>query len=178
MEQQVLVDEVVVTAEEIAGCVARLAGELADVYARCDNVLVVVLMTGAKWFADDLLAQLADDKFRAEYIKVGSYNGQTESSGTVQIKDSIENKIAGQSVLVVDDIYDTGLTLKKVVRWLTQQGAKDVKTCVMLEKDRQHEEKIDIDFLGTKTPDVFLIGYGLDYRQMYRELPYIAAMKL
>jgi len=178
MELELVVDEIVVTTEEIAGCVARLAGELADVYTRCDGVLVIVLMTGAKWFADDLLAQLADDKFKAEYIKVGSYNGQTRSSGTVEIKDSIKNKIAGQSVLVVDDIYDTGRTLKKVVRWLTQQGAKDVKTCVMLEKDRRHEEKVNIDFLGTKTPDVFLIGYGLDYRQMYRDLPYIAALKL
>ena len=180
--------QVLVSQGQIANCVRKMAGQIEAAYKDSQNVLAIVLMTGAKWFADDLFremqtrasqrsaaSQSSNGKFEIEYVKIDSYHGSTKSSGQVKFQNQIRSQIADRDVLVIDELYDTGLTLKKVTEKITQQGGR-VRTCVLLEKDVEHFENVDIDFLGLKVPNCFLIGYGLDYRGQFRELPFIATL--
>ena len=98
------------------------------------------------------------------------------SSGHVELKETqaLRQKIVGRQVLLIDDIYDTGLTLAKVTEWVRQGNPANVRTCVLLEKDIPHQRPVPIDFLGLKIEDAFVIGYGLDYEGRCRRLPYIA----
>jgi len=171
------VGQVVVSQLQIEACVNRVARELEQFYQDKQDVLVIVLLAGAKSFADDLFAKLDSEKFKIEYVKASSYYNGTNSSGKVRIDRQIDSLAAGHDVLVIDDIYDTGLTLKKVRSRLAEAGAGDVRICVLLERETQRKEKIEIDFLGVKVPKGFLIGYGLDYEGQYRELPFIATLK-
>jgi hypoxanthine phosphoribosyltransferase len=167
--------QVLVTTGQIANCVRKIAAQIEAAYKDSQNVLAIVLMTGAKWFADDLFREIQSGKFEIEYVKIDSYHGQTKSSGQVKFQNQIRSQVAGRDVLVIDELYDTGRTLKNVTEKITQQGGR-VKTCVLLEKDIEHFENVDIDFLGLKVPDCFLIGYGLDYQGQFRELPFIATL--
>jgi len=176
--QEAVVGKVLFSRQEIGETVSLIARQIEEAYRDSDDVLVIVLLTGAKWFADDLLAEINDEKFKVEYIKVSSYHGQTSSSGEVDIKGHIEGNISGREVLIIDDIYDTGLTLERFIHWLKQKGPSAIKTCVLLEKQCQHKGQVDIDFAGLEAPDVFLVGYGLDYNQQYRELPFIAQLDI
>ncbi|MHC4782685.1 MAG: phosphoribosyltransferase [Planctomycetota bacterium] len=159
--------------EEIVSCLAR---KIHDAYQGVDNCLALVVLDGAKYFAEDLLAQL-DFPLEVESIKASSYSG-TNSTGTVTIdkKDALKSKICGKNVLLIDDIYDSGLTLSRILEWLYDCRPQSVKTCVLLEKKIGHTKKTTIDFLGTKIEDVFAIGYGLDYEGQYRELPFIGEL--
>jgi len=167
--------QVLVSQGQIANCVRKMAGQIEAAYKDSQNVLAIVLMTGAKWFADDLFREMQSGKFEIEYVKIDSYHGRTKSSGQVKFQNQIRSQIADRDVLIIDDLYDTGLTLKKITEKITQQGGR-VRTCVLLEKDIEHLENVDIDFLGLKVPNCFLIGYGLDYQGQFRELPFIATL--
>lgn len=165
-------DNIYITEDEIASIVSRLADELTRAYAGHNNLVAVVLLEGARRFATDLFA-LMKDPFEAAFIRARSYNG-TESSGNIDIQGSIDELIAGKDLLLIDDIYDTGLTLKNLTAYLRERGAYDIKTCVLLEKDIAHPHPIPIDFLGRKIEDRFVVGYGMDHNEQHRELPYIA----
>jgi hypoxanthine phosphoribosyltransferase len=95
---------------------------------------------------------------------------------TLDKKDGIREKVRGNHILLIDDIYDTGLTLSHILEWLSDCEPATVKTCVLLEKEVEHGNTIDIDFMGTTIADVFAIGYGLDYQGRYRELPFIGEL--
>ena len=95
---------------------------------------------------------------------------------TIDKKDGVREKIRGKNILLIDDIYDTGLTLHRILEWLNDCGPESIRTCVLLEKEIDHAKKINIDFLGTTIENVFAIGYGLDYEGHYRELPFIAEL--
>jgi hypoxanthine-guanine phosphoribosyltransferase len=128
--------------------VSNLARKICSDYRGADNCLALVMLEGAKYFAQDLLAKL-DLPIEVETIKASSYSG-TSSAGTVKIegKDALKEKIRGQNILLIDDIYDTGLTLSRTLEWIN----------------------------ATKIEDVFAVGYGLDFEGQYRELPYIGEL--
>ncbi|MHC4122665.1 MAG: hypoxanthine phosphoribosyltransferase [Planctomycetota bacterium] len=170
-----LVGEIIVSEEKIAECIETMAGQIETRYETVDNILAIVLLEGARRFANDLFEKIDTGKFEIQYIKANSYYGGTQSTGTVNLQQPII-RIKNRDVLVVDDIYDTGLTLKNVVEKLKEQQPKDVKTCVLLDKDIEKQQEMEIDFAGMKVPNKFLIGYGLDYKEQYRELPYIAEL--
>ena len=175
MSQETVIGRVVVGADEIRENVVRVAVEIRAAYEGKAQVRVIVLLMGAKRFADDLFVAVGDDKFEVEYIKASSYENGTQSSRRVKIEGGIKGDIKGKEVLVVDDIYDTGFTLKEVSRWLGDQGAA-VKLCVLLAKEKGHEQEVVIDFLGMNVPDEYLVGYGLDYEGKYRELGFLAVL--
>ena len=164
---------ILISTEQLEQVVSHLARKLHSVYKNMDNCLALVTLDGAKYFAEDLLAKL-DLLFEIEYIKASSYSG-ANSTGTVKTdkNDMLKEKIRDKNILLIDDIYDTGLTLSHILEWLNDCRPESVMTCVLLEKEIDHTKKIDIDFLGTKIENVFAIGYGLDFEGQYRELPFI-----
>lgn len=170
-------ERILISAERLAQTVKRLASELNTAYADTDNVLALVILEGARTFASDLLGQVYFP-VQVEYLNASSYRGTTQSSGSVHLQGHLDlaGKLRGRKVLLIDDIYDTGLTLAAVQDWLGTCGPADVKTCVLLEKKIAHRKRIPIDFLGLSIEDCFVIGYGLDYQGRYRDLPFIAAL--
>lgn len=139
-------------------------------------MVVIVLLKGAFVFAADLLRRIPR-MLEIECLNVASYHGGTESTGKVDFLDHKIPDIKGRKVLVLDDILDTGRTLRAVVDRLLEEGACEVKTGVLLRKDKELAEKVDADYVGFTIGDEFVIGYGLDYRGRYRNLPYIGTLK-
>ena len=171
-------NEIIVSQQQIISSVENIASEVKKTYADNEKVLAFVMLMGAKWFADDLFRAINDyDKFQIRYIRASSYQGGTKSTGQVTISPDIKENLSGKEILIIDDIYDSGLTLKTATELFKEKGASDIKTCVLLEKQIEHKEQINVDFVGLNVPNEFIVGYGLDYNQMYRELPFIASIK-
>ncbi|MFC7335606.1 hypoxanthine phosphoribosyltransferase [Haloferula chungangensis] len=139
-------------------------------------MVVIVLLKGAFVFAADLLRRIPR-MLEIECLNVASYHGGTESSGKVDFLDRKLPDIKGRKVLVLDDILDTGRTLRAVVDRLLEEGACEVKTGVLLKKDKELAEQVDADYVGFAIGDEFVVGYGLDYKGRYRNLPYIGTLK-
>ncbi|MBT8037402.1 MAG: hypoxanthine phosphoribosyltransferase [Verrucomicrobiae bacterium] len=141
-----------------------------------ESMVVVALLKGAVLFMADLLRRVPLS-MEIECLNVASYHGGTESSGVVSFLDHTLPDVAGRHVLILDDILDTGRTLDAVMEKLKQQGAAEVKTCVLLAKDIPREEVMAADYTGFVIGDEFVVGYGLDYRGRYRNLPYVGILK-
>ena len=139
-------------------------------------LVVVVLLKGAFVFAADLLRRVPR-MLEIECVNVASYHGGTESSGVVSFLDHKLPDVKGRKVLLLDDILDTGRTLKAVVDRLLEEGATEVKTGVLLAKDKPHAEDVAADYVGFYIADEFVVGYGLDYQGRYRNLPYVGVLK-
>lgn len=139
-------------------------------------IVVIVLLKGAFVFAADLLRRLPR-MLEIECLNVASYHGGTESSGEVDFLDRKLPEVRGRRVLVLDDILDTGRTLAAVVERLAGEGAAEVRTGVLLAKDRVRAVEVEADYVGFEIGDEFVIGYGLDYQGRYRNLPYIGTLR-
>lgn len=139
-------------------------------------MVVIVLLKGAFVFAADLLRRIPR-MLEIECLNVASYHGGTESSGKVDFLDHKLPEVKARKVLVLDDILDTGRTLRAVVDRLIEEGASEVKTGVLLKKDKELAEEVKADYVGFAIGDEFVVGYGLDYMGRYRNLPYIGTLK-
>ncbi len=139
-------------------------------------LVVIVLLKGALVFAADLLRRVPR-MLEIECLNVASYHGGTESSGHVNFLDRKMPDLKGRKVLVLDDILDTGRTLRAVVDRLLKEGAAEVKTGVLLAKDKARAADVEADYVGFQIGDQFVIGYGLDYKGRYRNLPYVGTLK-
>ena len=170
-------ERILISTKELNQTVTQLAGRINASYANTENVMALVILEGAKYFAADLLEQLSFS-VETEYLKASSYLDGTQSCGTVSFEtpEDLQQKIQGKNILIIDDIYDTGRTLSSLLEWINDCNPQSVKTCVLLEKEIPHDEDIAIDFLGTTVADAFVIGYGLDFDGQYRELPFIAEL--
>lgn len=158
----------------IAREVARLGREIRAVYGQGDLTVVTVLH-GALVFTADLIREL-DMPLRLETVTASSYRGKAKRPNELDVRsDSLEH-IAGQDVLVVDDILDTGNTMSKVVEDVKRFGPKSVRSAVLLDKPSRREVDITADFVGFEIPDLFVIGYGLDFDGRYRNLPDILSL--
>ncbi|MEA3333974.1 MAG: phosphoribosyltransferase family protein [Pseudomonadota bacterium] len=157
--------------------VAELAAAIAaDSSGR--KLLLLGLLKGCQPFLADLCRELSRHQLvlAVEYLQVSSYVG-TASSGQVTINQALPDSLwPGCDVIVVDDIFDTGLTLKSVVAHLCEKGATKVRTCVLLRKEGCSRVLMEPDYCGAVIPDAFIVGYGLDYNEQYRELPYIKVL--
>ena len=167
--------EVLYSANELEKVVADLAAAIAaDFSGR--KLLLLGLLKGCQPFLADLSRQLSRYQLElaVDYLQVSSYVG-TASSGRVTIKplNSDDSFCRQRHVIVIDDIFDSGLTLKEVTVWLKERGAATVKSCVLLRKSGCSRVVMEPDYQGSVIPDAFVVGYGLDYNEQYRELPYI-----
>ena len=158
----------------IAARVRELASEIRCVYAEEEPLYAVVLLNGAMFFAADLLRALAPLPVRYDTFSVSSYSGDS-STGNLNIRSRLKTGVKGKNVLLIDDILDTGLTLKRVSDLLKEQGALRVRTCVLLDKilPDPSRKQFRADWCGFRFDPVFVIGYGLDFDEDYRTLPYI-----
>lgn len=154
--------------------ISELADELYKVYGD-EEVVFVSVLKGAIFFTVDLAKKFKGDA-RIDFLRVSSYEGEN-STGTINLKLPLkEENIKGKNVLIVEDIIDTGRTMKYLIKYVKDLGAKSVKSCVLLDKKSRRTEDIDADYVGFEIPDLFVIGYGLDYDEKYRNLPYIGVV--
>jgi len=161
--------------ETIMNRISELADELYKVYGD-EEVVFVSVLKGAIFFTVDLAKKFKGDA-RIDFLRVSSYEGEN-STGTITLKLPLkEENIKGKNVLIVEDIIDTGRTMKYLIKYIEELGAKSVKSCVLLDKKSRRTEEIDADYTGFEIPDKFVIGYGLDFDEIYRNLPYIGCIE-
>ena len=167
--------EMLVTAEAIQNRIRELGADIARDYAG-RNPLLIAVLKGACTFLSDLMRAI-DMPLAIEFIAISSYGSAMRTSGEVRIVKDLDVPIEGRDILVVEDIVDTGLTLSYLMANLVSRGASSVKLAALLDKWERRERDVDIDYLGFKIPDAFVVGYGLDFAERYRNLPYIAILK-
>lgn len=166
---KVLIDE-----EKIAQRVAEMGAEITEDYKGKDLVAICILRGGVIFMAD--LVKKIKIPIRMDFMAVSSYGLSTKSSGVVRILKDLEEDIEGKDVLIVEDIVDTGLTLHYLIDYLKSRGTKSVKVCCFLDKPSRRKVKVPMDYIGFEIPDKFVVGYGLDYAQRYRNLPYVSEL--
>lgn len=168
-------DEVLLSKEEIDEKVKELGKMLAKEYAGKRPLLICVLK-GALIFVADL-ARAMNIPLEVDFMAVSSYGVSTKSSGVVRILKDLETGIEGRHVLIVEDIIDTGLTLKYLIENLKSRKPASIKICTLLDKPSRRRVQLQPDFSGFEIPDKFVIGYGLDFSEIYRNLPFIGVLK-
>lgn len=167
--------EVLLTEEQIKRRVKSLAKEMKAVYGDREFT-IISLINGAVMFTSDLMREI-DNPVRLDCIRVSSYGMKTKSIGTPQIIHSLTLDIKHRDVLLIDDILDTGKTLKLVSELVKKLHPSSLRTCVLLDKKERREVAIEADFVGFEIPNKFVVGYGLDFAERYRNLPGIGVLK-
>jgi hypoxanthine phosphoribosyltransferase len=165
--------EILFTKEQISERVQDLAQQIQQDYRNLRLVLVSILR-GSVFFATDL-ARRIDLPLSMDFLSISSYG--EDSEGVVRITKDLEENIAGKDVLVIEDIVDTGFTLKYLLRTLGGRNPKSLEVCTLLDRRARRIIEMDLKYVGFEIPDKFVVGYGLDFRQRYRNLPYIAVVK-
>lgn len=167
--------EVYFTEQQLADKVAELGARITEDY-RDKNPLIISVLKGSYVFMADLTRQI-DTPCNIDFMVVSSYGKGTKTTGEVQIIKDIEQPIDGRDVLVVEDILDSGVTLSYLMQVLKARGAKSLRLCTLLSKPARHKVDVPVDYLGFEIPDEFVVGYGLDYAQKYRNLPFIGVVE-
>ncbi len=168
------VGEILVQPDELARRVRELGAEISRDYADKDLLLIGVLK-GAVFFLSDLMRHL-DIQCEVDFMAVASYGSSTDSSGVVRILKDLDAPLEGRDVLIVEDIVDSGLTLQYLMRTLEARGPRSLEVCALLTKPERRKVDTPARYVGFEIPDKFAIGYGLDYAERYRNLPYVAAL--
>ena len=172
------VAKILVSEEEIDVITTRIAAEIDRDYAGEDKRLILVcILKGSIVFMGDLMKKLTVP-VEIDCMRVSSYGGGTSSSGTVNIVlDLMRPDLASCDLLIIEDIIDSGRTLNYLVKYLLNKGARSVKTCTLLDKPSRRVLQFTPDYKGIEIPDEFVVGYGLDYAERYRALPYVGVLK-
>jgi len=165
--------EILFSEDQIRARVQDLAAQISEDYVSRHLVFISVLR-GSVFFATDL-ARKVDLHLSMDFLSISSYG--EESEGVVRITKDLEENIAGKDVLVLEDIVDTGFTLKYLLRTLGGRNPKSLEVCALLDRRARRIIEIDLKYIGFEIPDKFVVGYGLDYRQQYRNLPYIGVVR-
>jgi len=169
------VESVIISEEQIRERVAELGQQISRDYEG-DSVLLVAVLRGAVLFVADL-ARAIDIPVELDFMAVSSYGSSTKSSGVVRILKDLDEQIEGRHVLVVEDILDTGLTLKYLLKNLASRKPASLEVVTLLSKEGKQRVPISCKYIGFSVPDEFVIGYGLDYAERYRNLPYVGVLR-
>lgn len=168
------IQSVLFSEEQIRGRVAELGAQLTAEYAD-KNPLVVCILKGASFFYTDLCRMMKCHLFM-DFIAVSSYGAGAQSSGVVRIIKDLDTSITGRHVVIVEDIIDSGLTMQYLLNNLASRGAASLRVCTLLDKPERRLTDVRADYTGFAVPNEFVVGYGLDYNQMYRNLPDIGVL--
>ena len=169
------VEKVLLSEEQLSQKIAELGEEISKDYQGKEIVAICVLKGAILFMAD--LARAVKVPMALDFMAVSSYGNGTSTSGTVRILKDLDNSIEGKHVLVVEDIIDSGVTLKYLLKNLKSRKPASIKLCTLLNKQERRRVEVDIDYCGFTVPDYFLVGYGLDYAEKYRNLPFIGILK-
>lgn len=166
MDIKVLINE-----EKIKNRIKEIAQEILKDFKN-EEIVLVCILKGAAYFAIDLSKQL-NNNLILDFMKVNSYGDELQSSGTINFKLDISTDIKDKNVIIVEDIIDSGLTLNYIYDYLVKKDPKNLKICVLLDKKERRVKPINVDYTGFEIENKFVLGYGLDYKDKYRNLPYI-----
>jgi hypoxanthine phosphoribosyltransferase len=164
----------IVTQEEMRTRIRELGRQISADYAEKELILVGVLKGAYAFYAD--LARAIRIPLRVDFIIVASYGSRGKTSGKVKMMTDLTEDIAGRDVLLVEDIVDSGLTVQHLTKTLSKRKPKSIKVCTLLSKPERRKVDVPIDYIGFKIPNNYVVGYGLDYQQKYRNLPYLAVL--
>ena len=167
--------KILITEEEIKNRVAELGKQITEDF-HGEDIVVIGLLKGCFMFIADLMRAI-DANVAVDFMVVSSYGSGIVSSGEIKVKKDYSIDIEGKNVLVIDDILDTGRTLAFVKDYLTVKSPKKVRICTLLDKPERRTSKVQVDYVGFSVPDQFVVGYGLDYDEKYRNLPFIGVLK-
>jgi hypoxanthine phosphoribosyltransferase len=173
-ELEAAVGEVLIDEDALAGRITELAEEVSNDYAGRDLLLIGVLK-GAVFFMADLMRQITVP-CEVDFMAISSYGGSTDSSGVVRILKDLDINIRERDVLVVEDIIDSGLTLQYLMRNLSSREPASLEVCALLTKPERREIEVPVRYVGFEIPNRFVIGYGLDFGERYRNLPYVGVL--
>ncbi len=164
----------IVTQEQMRTRIKDLGRQIASDYANKDLILVGILKGAFAFYAD--LARAIRIPLRVDFLVVSSYGSRAKTSGKVKMVTDLTENIAGRDVLLVEDIVDSGLTAQHLTKTLSKRKPKSIKVCALLNKPDRRQVTVHVDYVGFEIPDKYVIGYGLDYQQKYRNLPYLAVL--
>lgn len=162
---------ILITRDDIQKRVKELAGQISKDYEGKEPVLVGILK-GSVFFYSDLAREI-NIPVKIDFVRAFSYGSGKHSSGSVRFTKDVELPLAGADVIIIEDIVDTGLTLTKIKEIFTERGAQSLRICALIDKPERRERVVSIDYCGFKVPEGFIVGYGLDYDERYRNLPEI-----
>jgi hypoxanthine phosphoribosyltransferase len=168
------IGEILVQADELQHRISEMAAQISRDYEGRDLLLIGVLK-GAVFFLSDLMRQI-QIPCEVDFMAVASYGSSTDSSGVVRILKDLDAPLEGRNVLIVEDIVDSGLTLQYLMRTLEARGPASIEVCALLTKPERRKVETPARYVGFEIPDKFAIGYGLDYAERYRNLPYVATL--
>jgi hypoxanthine phosphoribosyltransferase len=169
------IQEILVNEQAIEKRVSELGEKIAEDYEGKYPILIGILK-GSSVFMSDLIRKI-NIPIEIDFLKASSYGAEARSSGVVALESDLSMDVKGRSILLVEDIVDTGNTLKYLLGKFESLGAKDVRVCSLLDKPERREQRVIADYIGFEIPNEFVVGYGLDYNQKYRNLPFIGVLK-
>ncbi|MBQ7994487.1 MAG: hypoxanthine phosphoribosyltransferase [Solobacterium sp.] len=169
------IETVLFSREQLAEKVRELGQAITDDY-QDKELLVIGVLKGAGVFMSDLVREI-DGDLRTDYMVVSSYGNETVSSGKLRIIKDVQQDMKGWHVLLVEDIVDTGNTLSALKAIMEERGAESVRICALLDKPSRRVKPVEVSYRGFEVPDEFIIGYGIDYAEKYRNLPFIGVLK-
>jgi hypoxanthine phosphoribosyltransferase len=169
------VKDIMITETEIKQRVKKIAEEIENDFNN-EAIVLIIVLKGSFVFAADLIRELKGD-IKIDFISVSSYGNDTETTGKVRLLKDLDTNITNQNVVVVEDIIDSGLTLNFLRGHLQTHKPKQIKICTLLDKPERRRVELPVDYVGFVIPDEFIVGYGIDYAQNYRNLPYIATVE-
>ncbi len=167
---------VLISREALDRRIDEMAAEIERDYADSEDLLCVGVLKGSVFFLADLLLRLSRPLV-VDFFQTSSYRGASTSPGEVRIRRDLDHSLAGRDVLLIEDIVDTGYTMRTIMALMGFRGARSVRLCVLLDKACKRETPVQIRYRGFEVDDVFVVGYGLDYNDRYRNLPYIGVLE-
>lgn len=167
--------DVMISEEDVDKKIREL-GEIISKDYEGKTLSIICILKGASFFACELAKRISVP-VEIDFMSVSSYGAGTESSGVVKIVKDLDEQVEGKHILVVEDIVDTGNTLKYLLELITGRKPESLRLCTLLDKPDRRKAEVSVDYIGFKIPDEFVVGYGLDYDQKYRNLPYIGVVR-
>lgn len=169
------VEKILISEEELKVRIKELGNQIAE-DLKGKDILAIGILKGSVVFLADLIRNISNN-VSIDFMTVSSYGNQAVTSGELKIKKDLDTDIEGKHVLIVEDIIDSGVTLSKLKELLLKRNPASLKICTLLNKPERRTAQIDVDYIGFDIPNEFIIGYGLDYAEKYRELPFVGVLK-
>lgn len=170
------IGEILITEKQLQERIKELGAQISKDYEDEEEFLVVGILKGSVVFLSDLIRNI-DVHTKIDFMTVSSYGIGSTTTGTITVKKDLDTDIEGKNVLIAEDIIDSGITLSNLVKLLKERNPKSIKICTLLNKPERREADIHVDYIGFDIPNEFIVGYGLDYAENYRNIPYIGVLK-